>query len=79
MSRWDRIRYSNQEWRPVTEREPDYTPQYADERDRHMTYEPTAMDLQRAEEIREVLKANRDRLNARQPHIERNARKGVSL
>jgi len=37
------------------------------------------MDLQRAEEIREVLKANRDRLNARQPHIERNARKGVSL
>lgn len=79
MSRNAHLRYSNQEWRSVTEREPDYTPRYADERDHPMTYEPTAMDLQRAEEIREVLKANRDRLNARQPHIERNARKGVDL
>jgi hypothetical protein len=79
VSRNDHLRYSNQEWRVVTEREYDGTPRYADERDHPMTYEPTAMDLQRAEEIREVLKANRDRLNARQPHIERNARKGVSL
>jgi hypothetical protein len=79
VSRHDHLRYSNQEWRVVTEREYDGTPRYADERDHPMTYEPTAMDLQRAEEIREVLKTNRDRLNARQPHIERNARKGVSL
>jgi hypothetical protein len=79
VSRNDHLRYSNQEWRVVTEREYDGTPRYADERDHPMTYEPTAMDLQRAEEIREVLKTNRDRLNARQPHIERNARKGVSL
>jgi hypothetical protein len=79
VSRHDHLRYSNQEWRVVTEREYDGTPRHSDERDHPMTYEPTAMDLQRAEEIREVLKANRDRLNARQPHIERNARKGVSL
>ena len=79
MSRHDDLRYSNPEWRVFTEREYNGTPRYADERDHPMTYEPTAMDLQRAEEIREVLKANRDRLNARQPHIERNARKGVSL
>lgn len=79
MARFDHQRYNNQEWRVVTEREYDGTPRYADERDHPMTYEPTAMDLQRAEEIREVLKANRDRLNARQPFIVRNARKGVSL
>jgi hypothetical protein len=79
VNRWDHIRYRNQEWQPVTARDRDYTPRYADERDHPMTYEPTAMDLQRAEEIREVLKANRDRLNARQPHIERNSRKGSEL
>ena len=79
MSRNDHLRYSNQEWRVVTEREYDGTPRYADERDHPMTYEPTAMDLQRAEEIRQALEAHKARLNAMQPHIERKAREGVEV
>jgi len=79
MARFDHQRYNNQEWRSVTEREPDYVPRYADERDAPLVYQPTALDLKTAEQIREDLEAHRRRLNARQPHIERNARKGVSL
>jgi hypothetical protein len=79
VSRHDHLRYSNQEWRVVTEREYDGTPRYADERDHPMTYEPTAMDLQRAEEIRQALAAHKARLNAMQPHIERKAREGVEV
>jgi hypothetical protein len=79
VSRHDHLRYSNQEWRVVTEREYDGTPRHADERDHPMTYEPTAMDLQRAEEIRQALATHKARLNAMQPHIERKAREGVEV
>ena len=79
MNRNDHQRYSNQEWRSVTEREPDYVPRYADERDAPLVYQPTALDLKTAEQIREDLEAHRQRLNARQPHIERNSRKGIDL
>lgn len=79
MARFDHQRHNNQEWRFVTEREPDYVPRYADERDAPLVYQPTALDLEKAEQIREDLEAHRQHLNARQPHIERNARKGIDL
>ncbi len=79
MARFDHQRYSNQEWRSVTEREPDYVPRYADERDAPLMYEPTAGDLHMADRIRDQLEQHKSRLNARQPHIERNSRKGSDL
>ena len=53
--------------------------QHVTERDDHLPYEPTDCDRQMADRIREAIETHVANLNARQPHIERNARKGSEL
>ncbi len=64
---------------PVTEREWKPEPDYVDPRDRPLDYVLTPHERVAAAMAAIHLEANRRRLNAKQPHIERNARKGVSL
>lgn len=44
-----------------------------------LPYEPTDSDRHMADRIREAIETHLSSLNARQPHVERNARKGVDL
>ncbi len=60
---------------PVTDREPNLAPQYADERDRPLEFVLTPRERDRAAMAAIELESHRRRLNARQPHISRNARK----
>ena len=64
---------------PVTEREPSCAPEYLDPRDRPIEFGLTPRERDAAAMAAIHLEANRRRLNARQPHIERNARKGSEL
>ena len=68
--------------KPVTEREWNPEPPKAtevDPRDIPITFGLSPREHDIAEQIREDLEAHRQRLNARQPHIERNSRKGSDL
>jgi len=63
--------------KPLVEREPDYTPQYADPRDVPLEFELTPLDQAIADRAGKHLKEHVRRLN--QPHIERNAREGREI
>ena len=63
--------------KPVTERDWTPAPQYADPRDVPLEFELTPQDQAIADFAGKCIKAHVRRLN--QPHIERNARKGVDL